>query len=205
MATRMTREQSRAATRQRLLDAARRVFAARGYHGASVDEIASEAGYSTGALYSNFSGKEDLFLALMEHEISREVRDIEEVVGRQATVPERARGGAAEWMSYVEREPELVLLFVEFWAFAIRDPKMRPEVVRRMAAIRRMITSLIERAAEEFELELAMPADHLAIAVDAMADGIARQKLADPKAVPDELLGGVLSLLFAAATRPRSG
>ena len=205
MATRMTREQSRAATRERLLQAARRVVAARGYHGASVDEIASEAGYSTGALYSNFSGKEDLFLTLMEHEIAREVHDIEEAVGRQATIPDRARGGAEEWMSFVEREPELVLLFVEFWAFAVRDPDVRPEVARRMAAIRQMITRLIARAAEEFDLELALPAEHLAMAVDALADGLARQKLADPQAVPDELLGGVLSLLFAAATRPRSG
>lgn len=205
MATRMTREQSRAETRKRLLEAARRVVAARGYHGASVDDIASEAGYSTGALYSNFDGKEDLFLALMEHEISREVREIEEAVGRQTTIPDRARGGAAEWMAFVEREPELVLLFVEFWAFAVRDPSVRPEVARRMAAIRQMITRLIAHAAEEFELELALPAEHLAIAVDALADGIARQKLADPRAVPDELLGGVLSLLFAAATRPRSG
>ena len=47
-----------------------------------------------------------------------------------------------------------------------------------------------------------MPAEHLAIAIDALADGIARQKLADPDAVPDELMGGVLSLLFSAATRP---
>src|SRR4051812_11272388 len=66
---RLTREQSRAQTRERLLDAARDVFARSGFHGASVDEIASAASYSTGALYSNFDGKEDLFLALMEREI----------------------------------------------------------------------------------------------------------------------------------------
>jgi hypothetical protein len=65
-----------------------------------------------------------------------------------------------------------------------------------------MITRLIRRAADEFDLELALPAEHLAIAVDALADGIARQKLADPAAVPDGLLGGALSLLFAAATGP---
>jgi len=66
---RLTREQSRAQTRERLLTAARGVFARRGFHGASVDEIASEAGFSTGALYSNFDGKEDLFLVLMDREI----------------------------------------------------------------------------------------------------------------------------------------
>ena len=66
---RMTREQSRAQTRERLLEAAREVFARNGFHGSSVEEIASAAGFSTGALYSNFEGKEDLFLVLMELEI----------------------------------------------------------------------------------------------------------------------------------------
>jgi hypothetical protein len=108
-------------------------------------------------------------------------------------------------MAFVEREPELVLLFVEFWAFAVRDPQVRPQVARRLAEVREMITRLIARAAAEFDLELALPAEQLAIAVDALADGIARQKLADPHAVPDELLGSALSLLFAAATRPRGG
>src|ERR1700737_3678872 len=75
---RMPRDQSKANTRERLLDAARSVFASSGFHGASVEEIASAAGFSTGALYSNFDGKEDLFLVLMVREIeshSREVRD----------------------------------------------------------------------------------------------------------------------------------
>ena len=63
----------------------------------------------------------------------------------------------------------------------------------------------------EFDLELAIPAEQLAVAIDALADGIARQKLADPDAVPDELMGRVLSLLFAgrypatAGTGTRSG
>lgn len=203
MATRMTREQSKAATRERLLAAARRVVAARGFHGASVEEIASEAGYSTGALYSNFSGKEDLFLTLMEREIAREVREVEAAVEARTSVPERAREGAEQWMGFVEREPELVLLLVEFWAYAVRDPHVRPQVAERLARVREMITRLIVQSADEFDLELALPAEQLAIAVDALADGIARQKLADPGLVPDDLLGTALSLLFAAATRPR--
>ncbi len=203
MATRMTREQSKAATRERLLAAARWVVAARGFHGASVEEIASEAGYSTGALYSNFSGKEDLFLTLMEREIAREVREVEAAVEARTSVPERAREGAEQWMGFVDREPELVLLLVEFWAYAVRDPQVRPQVAERLAQVRAMITRLIVQSADEFDLELALPAEQLAIAVDALADGIARQKLADPGLVPDDLLGTALSLLFAAATRPR--
>src|SRR5580693_5793173 len=106
---RMTREQSRAQTRDRLLTAARGVFARSGFHGASVEEIASEAGFSTGALYSNFDGKEDLFLALMEREIDEHAREIAEAVREQASIAERATGGARRWMTMIEREPEVLL------------------------------------------------------------------------------------------------
>jgi len=113
-ATRMTREQSKANTRERLLDAARSVFASRGFRGASVEEIASEAGFSTGALYSNFDGKEDLFLVLMEREIAEHLREISDAVQARESVAERAAGGARRWMTMIEREPELLLLFTEF-------------------------------------------------------------------------------------------
>jgi AcrR family transcriptional regulator len=202
---RMTREQSRANTRERLLSAARSVFARAGFHGASVDEIASEAGFSTGALYSNFDGKEDLFLVLMEREIDAHAQEIVDAVRANASIAERARGGARQWMTMIEREPELLLLFMEFWAYGVRDPEVRPQVAERFAQMRAVLTQLIADGVREFELELSLPAEQLAIAIDALADGIARQKLADPRAVPDELMGSVLSLLFAAATRPARG
>lgn len=203
--SRMTREQSRQQTRERLLTAARSVFARGGFHGASVEEIASEAGFSTGALYSNFDGKEDLFLVLMEREIAEHAREIAAAVSARASVSERAAGGARQWMATIEREPELLLLFMEFWAYGVRDPDVRPKVAARFAQMRAVLTQLIADGAREFELELALPAEQLAVAIDALADGIARQKLADPDAVPDELMGRVLALLFAAATRPAGG
>src|SRR6202167_4817962 len=199
---RLTREQSRATTRERLLAAARRVFARSGFHGASVEEIASEAGFSTGALYSNFDGKEDLFLALMEREIDEHAREIADAVRERASIAERATGGARRWMTMIDREPELLLLFMEFWAYGVRDPEVRPKVAERFAQMRQVLTQLIADGVREFDLELALPAEQLAVAIDALAAGIARQKLADPDAVPDELMGRVLSLLFAAATRP---
>jgi len=201
---RMTREQSRAQTRERLLAAARGVFARSGFHGASVEEIASEAGYSTGALYSNFDGKEDLFLVLMEREIDEHAREIEEAVGARSSIAERAAGGARQWMTMIERDAELLLLFMEFWAYGVRDRQVREKVAERFAQMRGVLTRLIADGARELELELTMPAEQLAVAIDALADGIARQKLADPEAVPDELMGTVLSLLLSAATRPAS-
>ncbi len=199
---RMTREQSRANTRERMLAAARVAFARSGFHGASVEEIASEAGLSTGALYSNFEGKEDLFLVLMEREIDEHAREVAEAVRANASVAERAAGGARQWMSTIEREPELLLLFMEFWAYGVRDPAVRPKVAERFAQVRRTLTELIAEGARDFDLELALPAEQLAIAIDALADGIARQKLADPEAIPDELMGTVIGLLLAGATRP---
>src|SRR5438876_2227876 len=199
---RLTREQSKANTRERLLGAARSVFARSGFHGASVEEIASRAGFSTGALYSNFDGKEDLFLVLMEREIAERAREIAEAVVRRTSVAERAAGGARVWMAMIEREPELLLLFMEFWAYGVRDPQVRPKVAARFARMRQLLTALIADSARELDLELEIPAEQLAVAIDALADGIARQKLADPDAVPDELMGRVLSLLLEAVSRP---
>ncbi len=198
---RLTREQSKANTRERLLSAARSVFARNGYHGASVEEVASEAGFSTGALYSNFGGKEDLFLALMEREIRTHAQEIAEAVAQRHSVAERATGGAKQWMTMIEREPELLLLFMEFWAYGVRDPGMRPRVAEQFGEMRKLLTRLIADGVREFDLDLQIPAEHLALAIDALADGIARQKLTDPDAVPDELMGRILSLLFAAATQ----
>jgi AcrR family transcriptional regulator len=202
LTTRLTREQSKANTRERLLNAARTVFARNGFHGASVEEVASEAGFSTGALYSNFGGKEDLFLALMEREIEAHAHEISTAVGERHSVAERATGGAKQWMTMIDREPELLLLFMEFWAYGVRDPDMRPRVAEQFGHMRQLLTRLVADGIREFDLELELPAEHLALAIDALADGIARQKLTDPDAVPDELMGRILSLLFAAVTRP---
>jgi AcrR family transcriptional regulator len=201
-AARMTREQSRAQTRERLLAAAREVFARSGFHGASVEEIASHAGFSTGALYSNFDGKEDLFLVLMEREIDAHAREIADAVRARSSMAERAAGGARQWMTMIEREPEALLLFMEFWAYGVRDGGVRAKVAARFAQMREVLTKLIADSVREFDLELDIPAEQLAVAIDALADGIARQKLADPAAVPDELMGRVLALLLAGATRP---
>src|ERR1700678_4553686 len=94
-----------------------------------------------------------------------------------------------------EREPELLLLFMEFWAYGVRDPQVRPKVAARFAQMRQVLTTLIADGVRDFDLELDIPAEQLAVVIDALADGIPRQKLADPDAVPGELMGRVLALL----------
>src|SRR4051794_214870 len=81
-----TRQARKAQTRERLLDAAGGVFARRGYHRALLEEVAEEAGFSTGAVYSNFSGKEDLFLSLLEDLIERQAAELAAAVAHGGTV-----------------------------------------------------------------------------------------------------------------------
>ena len=141
---RPTRQERRAETRERLLEAAARVFAREGYAGASVEEVAGEAGFSTGALYSNFSGKEELFLALLTRNVERVSGRVADAVAERPTVEERAHGAAAEWMRFVEREPDQILLFMEFWAYAVRDPEVRPRFAAAYAEPRAATARLID-------------------------------------------------------------
>jgi len=204
-ARRLSRDERKAETRTALLDAASRVFARRGYHAAAVDEVAEEAGFSTGALYSNFDGKEDLFLALLQREIERQVAAVAAVVADRETLDERARGGAEYWIEFLDREPELVLLFMEFWAFAVRNPEVRSRFAARYAEVRSSLARIIDQGARELGVELARPPEQLAMAIDALADGFALQKLADPESVPDELFGDALAMLLEGARRRPSG
>ena len=200
---RRSRDERKAETRAALIDAAGRVFARRGYHAASVDEIAEDAGYSTGALYSNFEGKEDLFLALLQREIERHTAAVSAAVAERTSLDERARGGAEYWPDFLDREPELVLLFMEFWAYAVRNPEVRSRFAARYAEVRSALARIIGEGARELGVELARPPEHLATAIDALADGFALQKLADPESVPDELLADALAMLLEGAQRRR--
>ena len=99
----LTRRERQEQTRDRLLDAATKVFARRGYHEASVEEIAAEAGFTTGAVYSNFAGKEELFLALAEREVTHRVAEIRAVAHeRMVTLQQDALQKAAEGITTLD-------------------------------------------------------------------------------------------------------
>src|SRR6476646_7446205 len=76
----LTPERRRAMTRQHLLDAAAIVFTRNGFHGSTLDEVASTAGFTKGAVYSNFTSKDDLFLALLDDRMERQFAVATEVL-----------------------------------------------------------------------------------------------------------------------------
>jgi AcrR family transcriptional regulator len=193
------RERQKADTRLRLLEAAEMVFARRGFHGASVDEIATEAGATSGALYAHFAGKEDLFLQLFDHTMARDVRAYAEASAGAATPAQSARAGADRWMRVLADRPAYFPLFIEFWAAAVREPALRERFAARLAEFRAATGRIVAAgaAADGIDLEPGQ-AERIGLLVNALANGIALEKLADPAAVPDAVFGDLLVLIFGA-------
>src|SRR5262245_13490148 len=130
MSTRRRRPLSRAAakdlTRRRLLDAARRVFLRQGFHATTVDMVALEAGFTKGAVYATFASKADLFLALYAERTEERAAAIEAAAGTDAD-----REVVQAWADVLRHERSWLLVLLEFWIVAARDPGLR----RRFAAI----------------------------------------------------------------------
>ncbi len=189
------RRQPRAQTREDLLDAAARVFAQRGFHGASVEAVSEAAGFSTGAVYSNFESKEELFLSLYEERIQRRRRELREAAAR-------AGGGAAGLASAVasveqvfRRERDWFLLYFEFSLHAARNPAF----ARRFEAVREEgLTELADGLAEGLDragLRPAVDPGELARAVRALSHGLALESLVNEQSAPEALLGRMLALI----------
>jgi AcrR family transcriptional regulator len=185
----LTRKERQAQTRQALIAAAATVFARRGYHRASVEEIAAEAGMTSGAIYSNFDGKEELFLAIADAQVESRVAEIEAVGDAAAGDGDAGIQAADRFRAFLERDPEWPLLFYEFWSVSVRDAGLQGELAKRRDAIRDALADTLERVAGELNFELRFPAPILATAIGASLNGLAFERAADPDALPDEVFG----------------
>jgi len=198
----MTRDERRAATRADLLEAAARVFAQRGLKGASVDDVAAEAGYTSGAVYSNFRNKDELFVAAFEHHVARQIREVIEARDHAGEDTPRARTTAIaqRWMSFLEGSPEMFLLLIEYWAYAVRlGGDERTAFAERFGAFRDATTRLVEEEAERGGWELPLPADQIALGLNALVYGMAIQYFSNPDEMPEHVLTDVTHLVFRGA------
>jgi AcrR family transcriptional regulator len=195
--TRAARGQRREA-REELLAAALRVFAKRGYRQAGVDEIAAEAGYSKGALYWHFPGKEELLVALLGERVDAPMREM--VALLESAPPDRDMSLVAtrEFARQLDEQREAVLIDREYWSLAIRDPELRTRYTQRQAELRRSLARAMEaRASHLGTPELPMPADAVARIVMSIIAGLAVDELTEPGSVPPHLLGEALALIYA--------
>lgn len=197
MAKVLTRREKQQRTRERLIDAAAKVFARRGYHPASVEEIAAEAGFSTGAVYSNFDGKEELFLALADREVAERVGEIRAVAEAAESGADTNAEAAERFRRFLEQDPDWPLLFYEFWSFGVRNARIREEFATRREAVRDALAETLERVAAEAGFELRFPAPALATAISATLNGLAFERAADPESIPQEVLAEFVSAIIA--------
>ncbi len=206
-ARRSRREERKEETRAELIAAGAKVFAHRGFRGASIQEIAREAGYSTGAIYWYFSGKDDLFLAVYEAQAAARVRDIDDFHGRtDGGLPRRARAYADQFMARLSSDPDFMVLSLEFLVHAWRNPPLREAFGHRVAWGRLAAARLLEQEAQSGGYELPMPAEALATVLRELGSGLALAKLADPEAISDQLFGDFVELFFVLlAERQRQG
>ena len=200
---RLSRRESQARTRAGLLAAAARVLSRKGLQGASIDEVAQEAGYTKGAFYANFRSKEELFLALLDQHFAEHIEVVERELAGGGPLEQRARAIGADFDRSSLADPGWQRLFLEFAVHATRDAGFRDELQTRYRALRRRITELQRRWAAESEMEPALPYEDITLMTCAMANGASLERLIGPGDAPDDLYGRMLEI-FVAGLRARS-
>jgi AcrR family transcriptional regulator len=192
---RLTRAEQREKTRVCLVEAATKVFSRRGYDKASVDEVAEEAGFTKGAVYSNFKGKEELFLATIDAHFDERLGAIKRVMQEEPSEEGTAHAAGMDFMNQLNADPEYFALFFEFWAYAQRHPGVKRKFLPRVQRFRAALAELFE-AKSEAGVDMPISADQLAAMLIAMATGVAMERELDPKAVPDDMYARMLQFFF---------
>ena len=200
---RLTRAQQREQTRARLLDAAGRVFARRGFHAATVDEVADAAGYTKGAVYSNFATKEELFLALLDQRIAAQLEQVQALYTIESSEQLLAalRGRTEQEFTAAR---DFGLLMVEFSLYAMRNPAAQAELARRYRELRGRLADLIGERYARRQASPPMAPEHLAALALATDAGLFLQYSAEPGALPWELHADAMIQLLDPPDR-RSG
>lgn len=192
--------------REALLEAALAVFSERGYRDASVDDVAERAGYSKGAVYWHFASKDDLFFALWDERVDKPWSETIELLESAAADHDMAPEASARFAQVLRGERELLLVEHEYWGQAVRDPERRARYAERQARMRSALGKAIVARMEHLGAPpLEGPPEQMATLFMSITSGLAREKLIDPDAAPDELLGEAFALLYAGHVARASG
>ena len=188
MPVRLSRMERREKTRQDLLTAAETCFVTRGFHATSVDEVAERAGYTKGAVYSNFASKEDLFFGVYQRRIDHVLTDV--VPGlRQAGAARAFDSLATGTIQRRDSDDGWLAVFFEFWAHVLRHPELRARFAESHIRFLEPLTDGVRQLAAERGCSL--PSDvtpfQVALAWNAMEVGLGLERLTQPHDVDVEL------------------
>jgi AcrR family transcriptional regulator len=204
MSQRLSRAEQSDRNRALLLAAALRVFLARGYHAATLELIADEAGFSKGVVYSRFTSKADMFLALLTDRIAERAAQNASVAGQ---LVDSGPAALLELAWRAERDsPGWRLLVTEFRVHAARDPELSRRYAAAHASTVAALASAVASVAARNGQVLALPARQVAELLLAIETGLALEHLADPGAVSLPQLPSVLTEVATfVAGSPASG
>lgn len=189
---------TRAQTRDRILRAAGEVFISRGYDRASLDQVAAAAGLTKGAVYSSFSGKDELFFALVADRLEQRLAVVADAVDGQRDLQQLFEYAKGDLAALLTAQRDWQLLFIECWVRAVRDPDRRAQWAGQRRAARAVIAGFFERHAAAAGDPLPVAAHDLAIAAMALSNGLAMEYIADPKSVDPGLFARMLKQLVKA-------
>lgn len=199
---RRSQAERRGSTRRRLLESAARVFARKGYQAATVLDIVTEAGVSTGALYNHFAGKREVYLAVFDERFIDWSASYRAAVDPSVDTDDAIRKAAAHYETLLHDRPVDAQLLIEFWSAAMHDESLRSAFIERHRRIRDAMAELINRMQTRLGITVAVPAESLGAIVTALADGLAMQRLIEPgspETASDDLLLTALRLLIVGA------
>jgi len=177
---RRTRRDRQAQTRANLIAAAREVFLARGFHTASLDEIAELAGYTKGAVYSNFAGKDDLFLALLAEHYARRAETYAELIPGSENLEETYRAIAGVMLEAYAQEPRWWPLISDFSTHASRNPALLERLRATREAYLDVLATMIETVCARHGITYLLPAREVARGTGALMRGMAVEWALDP-------------------------
>jgi AcrR family transcriptional regulator len=186
-------------TRQHLLDAAAIVFARNGFHGSTLDEVAATAGFSKGAVYSNFKSKDDLFVALLDDRVERQFAVVSEVL-------DTGSHDAAEQFPRIREifrsdmfwSDDFLTLWLEFVLYARRNPEAQRKLAASAERSHARVQELIEHEYAAVGVTPSYPTGDLAEISLALFNGLGLDRLVNPSAVTDEMLDTTLTFLYDA-------
>ena len=191
--------------RARLLDAAAEEFTENGYSAAKLQDIARRAGFTKGAVYSNFESKQALFAQLLaKKSMDLAGRVIETVSGLG---PGDAAGRSGDAIaSWLVDEPRWPLLVTEFAIQAGRDPRLTGAYRSERRHLRDELEGLISDRAAAWGVTDSLDARRVATSLLALISGLAVEHSVDPEQIDQRVIGEAITELFMGAiARAREG
>lgn len=195
MTVRLTRQQAREQTRARLVETAHRLFIADGYNATSLERVATEAGFSKGAVYSNFATKHELGLAVLDRLHLERGVELAEAVGAASTVDDRI-DAFAEWAEANIGDVGWTALEVEFATSTRRVEGVTDELSRRRRELTSAVATLLEQQADELGVRLPEPAEQAAVHLLSLGIGLGVQRAFDSELPITALVDALRVLLL---------